>query len=77
MKKILILAILIVNTSVNAATITITLSDDEQKGLITLLDQAVRAEGLQVAEPALYLFKRIQQEQKKAIKEIKEQKGDK
>lgn len=62
MKRIILAAALAASISTaSAKDITITLTDDEQKVAVQLLDQAVRAGGLQVAEPALLLVRKIAQ----------------
>lgn len=42
-----------------AKDITLTLNDDEQRGMIGMLDAAVKATGLQGAETGLYFQKKI------------------
>lgn len=42
-----------------AKDITITLNDDEQRGLIQMIDAAVKSVGLQGAESAVYMHRKI------------------
>jgi hypothetical protein len=54
-------ALLLLSTSsVYAKDVTITLTDEEQRVLIQMMDQANKAGGLSNAEAAIYFAKKIQ-----------------
>lgn len=46
-------------TPASAKDITLTLNDDEQRGLIQIIDAAVKSVGLQGAEAGVYLHRKI------------------
>ena len=54
-----LLGIAMMATPVAAADVTITLNDNEQAALANLLDTAVRAQGLGVAQNALALYDKL------------------
>lgn len=48
----------------SAKDITLTLNDDEQRGLIQMIDAAVKSVGLQGAEAGVYMHRKIIEAQK-------------
>lgn len=70
MRFALVAATLLLASPAVAKDITLTLNDDEQRGLIQIIDAAVKSVGLQGAEAAVYLHRKIMSAQADANRPV-------
>lgn len=59
MRFALAFALILLASPVSAKDITLTLNDEEQRGLIQIIDAAVKSVGLQGAEAGVYMHRKI------------------